>query len=54
MGLGIGVHCERCGEQISYDSMPFKLKEEGAEHDICGDCLKERRENQFDKENPDW
>lgn len=49
MGLGIGIYCERCGEQISYHSTPFETKEQGDKHNLCGDCITERKKKEFDE-----
>ncbi len=51
MGLGIGTKFERCGEQLSYEYMPFKAKEAGDAHDICGVCLKEIEKKNWDEKN---
>lgn len=49
MGLGIGIDCERCGEQLSYNTPGFEEKESGYDHDLCGDCVKERQKKEFDE-----
>lgn len=65
MGLGIGIDCERCGNQLSYARTPFMTKNDGVVggqwmpikivrkdgHDLCGDCLKDLGKNTWDEEN---
>lgn len=40
MGLGFGVYCERCGEQLSYDMDDYETKQLGYKNDLCGTCSK--------------
>jgi hypothetical protein len=40
MGLGFGINCERCGDQLTYDMEDYTAKEEGAEYDLCGKCAR--------------
>ena len=35
MGLGIGIYCERCGEQLT--GIDF-LRENGYEYNLCERC----------------
>lgn len=39
MGTGIGVYCERCGNQLDYAD-GFSLRKEGNEFDMCDRCAK--------------
>ena len=51
MGMGTGIDCERCGEQISmdiYNFGPYFLKSEGQDYDLCGSCVKEIRKKDWD------
>lgn len=47
MGLGIGIYCERCGGQLSYDEAPFD-----EENKVCGKCVKEIKKKQWDEQHP--
>lgn len=39
MGTGMGINCERCGTQISYDMTGYELKEGGFnKYDLCDTC----------------
>ncbi len=49
MGLGIGIYCIRCDEQLSYDNMPFDEPNK-----VCGDCVAEIRKKKWDSENPNY
>lgn len=40
MGLGFGVECERCGDQLSYDMRGYTTKEDGDKYDLCDKCAK--------------
>lgn len=49
MGLGIGIECVRCGQQLSYGNMPFD-----EENKVCGDCVTETRKKKWDSENANY
>lgn len=49
MGLGTGVKCDRCGEQISYDMSDYELKSDGRERNLCEDCLRDFKKAEYDK-----
>lgn len=53
MGLGTGIYCDRCGNQVSYDG-PYQLKERGDEHNLCSNCVRELKKEKWDKENEEY
>lgn len=50
MGTGIGIKCERCGEQLDYE-YSFESKEDGYEHNLCGHCVKDREKKEWDEKH---
>jgi formylmethanofuran dehydrogenase subunit E len=53
MGLGTGIECERCGEQV-YNDGHVNLKEQGDDHNLCSVCIKEMKKADWDNNNPDY
>lgn len=47
MGLGIGITCERCGNQLAYEQpQPFD-----EEKKLCGYCVEELMKKDYDNKH---
>lgn len=55
MGLGIGIYCERCENQI--ECTQYLVKEGGwknnENYNLCKDCLREIERRKWDEEHKD-